>query len=380
MKQVFLVEYIWSGHNVGYFHMLAQLFRQAGCKVIALVPDASAAEAINALANPNYQAHQHQISVPEKYRWQNWQPITEACREAEKKFGKADLVFIPYLDNLLFPTGQQLPWFKERWFQHLFPYRWAGLYFHPGYQPYRTSEQMLAYKKCMGVGILNPLDRERIVKQIPDAHVLAFPDFAEFTLANSETPLLKDIKQRAAGRPIIASLGVQARRKGLITLLDLAQLPGAENYFFFIGGEVRDHTLERYEQNRIEALAANPPANLWLYNQKIESEEVYNRILADADVVYVGYQNFPSSSNTLTKAAYFGKPILASQDDYIGWATQQYDLGTTFNAYDPAVGLLALKNLLANTGAYPNQGQAAFLDVNSMNAAAAFAQTLLARL
>ena len=355
--------------------MLAELFLHARCQVVALIPDEAAVEAINNLANPAYQAILHHAEVKTKYLRRNWQPLTQACQQAEHQFGKPDLVFLPYLDNLLFPTWQRLPWLKERAFELLFPYHWAGLYFHPGYQPYAASEQMLNYRRCAGIGILNPLDRERLARSMPHARLLPFPDIADFAVDTGSNSLINELQARANGRPIIASVGVQARRKGLITMLDMAQLPGAENFFFFTGGEVRDSLLEPYEINRIAALAANPPLNLWLHPHKIATEGLYNRIIQQADAVYVGYQNFPSSSNTLTKAAYFNRPILASETDYIGLATKKYSLGQTFNAYNPAAGLDALQTIRQ----WPTSeaGRQAFLAINSIESARAFIKTLL---
>ena len=375
MKRIFLLEYIWSGHNVGYFHMLAQLFRNAGCEVIAIIPDEATVASINNSGDTGYKALLHKVEIKSKYLWQNWPSLTKVCREAEQKYGKPNLVFFPYLDNLLFPTAQRFPWVKQKWFEQLFPYKWGGLYFHPGYQPFPASEQMLGYRNCAGVGVLNPLDIERIKKDLPSAKLIPFPDFANLEVEEGQSSFIDDLKAKAKGRPIVASLGVQARRKGIITFLDMAQLPGAESFYFFAAGELRDGTLEKYEVNRVAALAASPPDNLWVYAQKIASEGLYNRILQEADIVFVGYQNFPSSSNTLTKAAYFNTPILASEAGYIGWATRTYNLGITFNAFDPAAGLAALNRL--SDAEITNEGQDKFLQINSHKAAHQFIDQLL---
>ena len=69
--------------------------------------------------------------------------------------------------------------------------------------------------------------------------------------------------------------------------------------------------------------------NLFYRTEYIEDEAEYNSICRLSDVIFSVYNDFDSSSNTLTKAAYFHVPILADAKSTVGNRVEEFMLGET---------------------------------------------------
>lgn len=340
-KTVFLVENIWGGHNITYLAKLSEAFEKAGCQVFALCPDPSD---LKLAADSTVALVKLADLPPKRFDFSYWQWLKKTVSDQEKRSGrKPDLVFIPYLDQALFPAYNRFAGAKRDLFTQYFPYTWAGLFFHPGYNDYPGSEVLFESKRCLAVAVLSSLERDRLAVKIGEKAAL-FPDFAELE-ADDSAPLVMELKKRAAGRKVVSNIGFLARRKGILTMLDLAQVDESAQFFYFIGGYLQEDDFSRAELNRLHAMAGKTNGNTWLHLKKIPSEEEYNGLLRASDIAYVGYQDFPSSSNLITKAAAFGKPIMACRSGYIGHVVREFQLGVDFDELDPADGLAKLSIL-----------------------------------
>jgi hypothetical protein len=66
---------------------------------------------------------------------------------------------------------------------------------------------------------------------------------------------------------------------------------------------------------------------LYIHADYLPDETSFNAILAGADIIFAVYRDFYRSSNMLSKAAYFEKPILVSSGCLMGERVARYGIG-----------------------------------------------------
>jgi hypothetical protein len=98
-----------------------------------------------------------------------------------------------------------------------------------------------------------------------------------------------------------------------------------ENVFFFLGGEVNWTGASTVGRRRWQNVWEELP-NLYAHLQCLP-EEIMNSVVAVSDILFAGYRDFPNSSNALTKAAVFERPILVSDGHLMGERVRNFGLG-----------------------------------------------------
>ena len=158
--------------------------------------------------------------------------------------------------------------------------------------------------------------------------------------------IAREMRQRAGNRRIVLQIGSIAAHKDIPTLLDLIELADSSQFFFALIGEVHWHTFGAH-QARIRAFYAHPPENVFVFEGYIGSERDYNGLIVASDILYAVYQDFSSSSNSLTKAAGLGRPILVSERSLMGERVRRFDIGETSPENNPRLILQRLQSLAA---------------------------------
>ena len=69
------------------------------------------------------------------------------------------------------------------------------------------------------------------------------------------------------------------------------------------------------------------PQNLFIKPDFVTDERCFNELIAISSVIFAVYRDFKRSSNMLSKAAYFEKPILVSDEFLMGERVQRYKIG-----------------------------------------------------
>jgi hypothetical protein len=105
---------------------------------------------------------------------------------------------------------------------------------------------------------------------------------------------------------------------------------------------------------------------LYIHAEYLPDETSFNAILAGADVIFAVYRDFYRSSNMLSKAAYFEKPILVSAGCLMGERVAKYGIGLTVTStsaseiltcLDTALHIDDLKSKFAAYRAVFNRGE-----------------------
>lgn len=361
MKTIAIVAPSTAGHHQTYTRIFARTVLGRGQRVLAIVPDAAGltawVEAQCPAAAPNLRAvelgvmpNPHAPAMLQvlvgKASWVRF--VAQRIRATGEQ---PDLVFHTWLDNCLTPG------LSAGVTDLIFPYTWSGLYFHPWYlrtqlrfaglrQGPLANHSALRSRRCPAVAVLDegiaPLLQARLHKP-----VIVFPDIADDSEPDAAYAPAQAIRRRAQGRTVVGLLGALSQRKGVMTLLDMLASAPARDWFFVLAGELVVDSFTPAEQARLAALAAAPPENCLLHFQRIPDEPQFNALVVACDSLFAAYIHFLSSSNLLTKAALFEKPIVVSAGYCMGERVARYGIGRAVPAADPDAALAALAEITA---------------------------------
>jgi hypothetical protein len=214
---------------------------------------------------------------------------------------------------------------------------WVGILFHPRRAKNRNlrEEAYFSSRNARGAVFLVPEAIAPYHAARPHLNFALAPDVADLELALEPHPLAEGVRNRAGGRKIILQIGSITPHKGIMTLLDVIAEADPKRFFFALFGEVHWESFGA-EQCRLRAFYAAPPENVMLHEGYIEDERDYNTVISACDIIYAVYENFNSSSNSLTKAAGLQRPILVSQGTLMGERVVAANLGLAVQAGDAA--------------------------------------------
>lgn len=357
-KTLAMVDTIWAGHHPIYFKLFCTIAIDCGHKVFALSPaekemtawknqkkyTSDQIEILSCSEIPpiNFPIHFVGILITSCKRWLNVKTALKGINP--------DLVFFPWLDNylsfFLFPLIHKL----------IFPFAWSGIYFHPRYlrikdgnklrQKVRESAAMIFKSdKCIGVGVLDEGVSSSLRKLVGEKPIIVLPDVADDSEPASDYSVINEIKAKAKNRKIVLLAGGLAKRKGIFTLLKAAQNCYAEDLFFVFAGRLIRSTFSQEELMLIDQLASEPPDNCFFIYNEIPEEVQLNALIAVCNVLFACYNDFPHSSNMLTKATLFKKPIIVSNRFCMGERVEKFGIGITIAEGDSKGCLEAIRHL-----------------------------------
>jgi glycosyltransferase involved in cell wall biosynthesis len=347
MSKIALIDTHIGGHHLMYLQFISKTLLELGHQAIVFCPDSDQITDWISIHCPK-QIHQFKalpIQAPAPVRLPllgrlpqpfnvlaRWQQVAGVAKEATAALGNPpDLVLFNWLDSYL---SAYIP---HQWVDHTFPYAWAGLCF----KPQLSIDRALAQRKglfnyhevcnadrCRGVGVLDAGMAIGLQPQIRNP-VVTFPDFTDESAPDREFAVVQTLQQQAKGRPVIGLLGSLNKRKGLLTLLEAALRSPSKDWFFVFVGQLSTYTMSPAEIDRLNAIVASAPSNCLFHLERIPDEPQFNALVETCDVLFAAYENFPYSSNLLTKAAVFSKPVIASQGGCMGEQVKQFQLGVT---------------------------------------------------
>ena len=355
------------GHHPTYFTHFAAAMAEAGAGVVPFCADpenflarlgqASLPDVVRErIAEPVWIAGPvSSLFRPTRWRgdydaWHFFGGLGKQLRAWEHQHGrKIDLVFFACIYDRQFEHFR----FAERWFG----YPWSGLYLHarsfrmPGSPiPYTGGlpcpEEMFSSSLLKAVAVLDEGAVEPLAKITGGKPVLVFPDITVEDLppGGVESGLARKIKAFAAGRPIVSLTGHLQWTKGLDVFTAAAGHPDMQEVCFFIGGDVNWSEIAADDKQRIQKAWQELP-NLLGHFQHLP-EETMNAIYAVSDIVVAAYRAFPNSSNALTKAAVFERPIVVSDGYLMAERVRAYELGEVIPEGDVDALVAALRRML----------------------------------
>lgn len=369
-----LIDPIWAGHHPMYFGQFAAAFLDLGVKLTGFCPEPeSGAKEIELAFGKDEPAWDTRFIPTAKrslfngrfegdpyHTLDRWQQVAKAIVDYEKETGaRITAAYFPYLDTYLrFLPLPEVP-------ASTIGIPWGGLYLrnhhysNEGNAMLRTArllakgDALMRSSLCKGVGVLDERYAEPLSLHIGKS-VTPFPDVTLADLPASEPELVKSIRAKAQGRPIIGLIGLE-KRKGMLTMLEVAmraRKDGLPWYFVFAGAidrtefepaeqELIQQTVNSIRTGEIDHIHFDPTA------PRIPTEPDFNALFNAFDVAWAAYLNFQGSSGTLGKAAAFEIPVIASRGECIGQRVEEYRLGRVIDQGDAEQATEAIQELLS---------------------------------
>jgi hypothetical protein len=229
---------------------------------------------------------------------------------------------------------------------------WIGILFHPrlAREPDAQVEGYFESKTAQGGVFLVPSAMSAYAKATPHLHFALAPDVADLELPAEPSEFARELRKSAGNRTIVLQIGSITAHKGIPTLLDVIAAADPARFFFALIGKVNWESFGEH-RSRIRFFYANPPENVYPFQGYIASERDYNSIIDACDIIYSVYPGFGSSSNSLTKAAGFRRPILVAENSLMGERVHRSKIG----ALAPEGDVSTILEKLAWLAAQPNE-------------------------
>ena len=377
MKTIALIDTHQGGHHLTYLRFFTKSLLELGYRVMTFCPEPTEVSKW-ITRNCAKQAHllyafkaqePKPIQLPIIGRLPQpltvlirWRYAAATIQNASSKVGNSpDLVFFTWIDNYL------SHYLTHHIVDQIFPYNWSGLYVHPSHLRFKrrllpirrdplSHSAILQSSRCRAVAVLN----EDIVEELQDkikSPVITFPDVADESPPDLNFPIAKQVREKAGVRKVIGLLGSLNKRKGFLTLLEVAQKAMGEDWFFVFAGPLSKHDFSHQELTRIQTIVQSNPSNCLFHFESIPDGAPFNALVNECDILFAAYENFPYSSNILTKAAVFKKPVVVSDTFCIGTRVRKFKLGLSIPEGDISKCIETLRCLCnqSELNAYPFQ-------------------------
>ncbi|MDZ4676572.1 MAG: glycosyltransferase [Oligoflexia bacterium] len=264
-----------------------------------------------------------------------------------------DLVFFPGIEpNIISKilTGALV--------DQIFPYKWFGLYLTPKYlrKPFLKflhkrlfrKDRFFHSKNCISIAVLDEGIVNRLESIFTSKKILVMPDVS-FTEVSGQVSLLdQQLIEKARGRKIIGLVGEISKRKGIITLINVANMAIEKNkdYYFAFIGPLNALNNNKEDLLDLQKIIAKAPENCFFHLERVPDERVFNDLICRCDIIFAAYEKFYHSSNILTKAAFFQRPVVVSDGYCMSERTRKFDLGICVPEKNPSSCFQAIESLL----------------------------------
>ncbi|TAE13957.1 MAG: hypothetical protein EAZ95_10340 [Bacteroidetes bacterium] len=363
-KTIVLVGITTVGHHTAFMRLFVDTLLGLGYRVLVLFPEEAPIK--DWVMEHRPQDMQDLLYYPYKeptFQVKNWGRFNEAfamrkkwldlartIRKAQKAHHvNIDFVYFTWIDtyiaNYLHPVLVNT----------VFPYPWSGLYFHPRHYRFQAStlqdkislsdvDIVFTSKNCHNMTIHDEGIIAKFEKRTGKRAIL-FPEIADDTAPNLQLPAIQEIQARAKGRTIVVIAGIVDKSKRLADFIALSKMVEQDKFFFVMAGPINTKHYNPEQQRAIQAFLDSKPENCFIYNQYVKEGEEFNSFIAVSDIIFLIYDNFPSSSNRLTKGAIFKKYILTQNRFCTGEDVEKYGLGLTVEEGNLPAALDALNKL-----------------------------------
>jgi glycosyltransferase involved in cell wall biosynthesis len=369
VKHVALVDWFWAGHHPNYFLHYAMALAYSGHTVVPFCArpqmfEASIAEkrlpqSIRRNIRPAVYTHR-QTQSPEwvPRRFQSVFGYICFYLRLRRQLYKWERDNKTCINSVFFACIYDGDFQHFHLVQHFFGFRWSGLYLHarkfripnseiPYWGIMPCPERIFRNRLLTSIAVLDEKAVEPLKAITTGKPVYIYPDLANTDLPTdvNQEPLVKHLQQVAGERPIISLVGHLQWTKGFTAFTQAAASPRMQSALFFLGGEISWSQVSDEDRALLEKAWSESP-NIYTHLQHIESDLALNAIIAGSAVIVAAYISFPNSSNILTKAAAFKRPIIVSDGFLMAERVRKYNLGEVVPENDPQALASAVERML----------------------------------
>lgn len=364
--KVMIFEPISGGHHLHYVKVLTEGLLNLGAEVLWALPTGS-------LKTEEFQVHLAALSnriaftrsVPPLVtaNFRGWRSASKVLLDLTSEV-RPDRVMLPYTGGLPAALGSRLrPWpFHDVKLEGLVM---RGAWAYPA-TTYRAAVQnrlnlrLLLRVPWDRLHILDPLvfawltdyriwgyERCRLIPEPVESIARVPPEKARAQLG-----LPPD------GRWLVVT-GMQDRRKGSDLLLNAfvnSELP--HDARLLLAGKASRDVIQQFEATK---RCAEWGSRIFLLDRYLTDHE-HDLALNAAEYMAAPHPRPVGSSGLLVRAAALGKPVLATDYGWVGWATQCFGLGRTVNVNEPAQYRNAITHFFDDPPTFGNERTSAFVD------------------
>ena len=349
----------WDGHFIPLMKLMWPIFVQDGVEVVNLCHRADLASKMVREELPDCA---EKIShIPLEVDWsgevgsraysQNyWSMVAKKIREIVAARGSAGRILNQWAE---FGVNAYTP---SQWLDEAMVLPWYGVYLNPtefrlekpivtkvvetlknllkGRRIFPAPSAAMKTHNLRGMFLYDENVLEKAKKRFGKSVVVdSFPDVSSKECdENFEIPELE--VHLAAGKKVVACLGVLQRRKGILNLLRVAGDFTSE-WTILVAGEIRWDTFPTEEREELRAIVENCPSNVLFYSHSLRDQEL-NTLVKKSEILYLGYLDFYHSSNLQIKAAQFQKPVIVPPKHLLAERTKKFELGISLTDFTGA--------------------------------------------
>jgi hypothetical protein len=342
-----------GGHHETYLVAYVRNLRACGVNVVVLVtqPDrfrkafaADSGVVVGGMPGMDWLKARRWLTRPLARHWFA-QRTKRALAEGERALGMAcDRSFISCIYESQATLTQTLIQTMNR--------PWAGLYLHAGVfhagsgTPVgrRAKSVLRLFREgCPDCIFMLDAVMAKAVEDSTGRPVSLAPDFTDIRSGENQA-LPAELRALASGKPLVGLLGHLRPGKGVAELARIAvERPDLRlNYVF--AGELNRDTFSPEELVWLDRASALRD-RVCLYPHRLPDGPCYNSLVEKCSVLWAVYPKSPHSSNTLTKAAAFERPVIVADGYLMARHTREYRMGEVIRADDVEAGAAALARL-----------------------------------
>lgn len=340
-KTIALVDWNWMGHHPTYFCLFARSLLKLGCEVRAFCP---APDDVRELLSDLPEELRSRLSCEWLPGWaqaprgtpQRWKPLISSVRSflsLRRKLSRAPKA----PDLLFFACIYDWDFFHYPVVKALLPWPWSGLYLQsfgfrstksPIYSWHRKWSRPEGFASNPNLVALATLDegiREKVEALTGRGKCVIFPDIADTSTPESGKNTLAEKLRRFAGeRPVIMLCGMLYPQRGVEAFLKVAM--ANPQWCFALVGEIPNFANEILVKALLDDFLRRHPYGFF-HPLKVPDGAVYNSLVSASNVIWNIHIDWPGSSNTLTKAALFEKPVVVGDKHLLAERVREYRLG-----------------------------------------------------
>ena len=383
-KAVALVEWTPGGHHRTYFAAFASVLERTGARVLPFCPWPDEWNGLVARSEGRF----GEIEPPQKLYWPtaSWvRPLwlrsrlaaLKHFRDLGKRLSEWERLHQTKIDLVFFSCIYDKDFEHFRLARRLLKWPCAGLYLdcrafrlpgspHPSTGVVPDPGRIFSLPGWHAVATLDEGSVDKLSRAGGGVPSIWFPDVADVRLPGIGTPeegLGRKLKAFANGRKLVGCIGHLQKSKGVLELIRAADDPALRDLCFAFVGEVNWYSFSDGEKEEILRAWETHP-RMFAHPLRVPDGPRLNSAVAACDVIAAAYLNFPNSSNMLTKAAAFRRPIVVHDGHLMADRVRQFAVGRAVPEGDHGELVRALRDLAAD-GEVAATGAAAFLHLHS---------------
>ena len=203
--------------------------------------------------------------------------------------------------------------------------------------------QILSRSFCEQIALLDERYATAIGRKTGKV-VTILPDITSLVVSEPPPIAVATIESMKADAVVVGMLGALERRKGIDLLLDVIRDRDTEGLFFVLAGTYDPAAVAPRHRDYL-ATEIQRRKNVLFMPQPISSEGDFNAILRSCDLLFCVYQDHLHSSNLVSKAAAFRKPVLVNHGELMAKRVLEYRLGMVLSASGSEACLAALRKM-----------------------------------